>query len=237
MDVIGNRVVVYTTSAKSLDSYAVSRGITLPSTVEVELVDELAKPAANIYGGVSLSCGTSGFSVRSNVSSEPGVTAAGHCGNFQSFLGAALAYRGKAFFGSHDEAWFSSPGVHTVIAGWINDSVGGRNITSDRHRDNQPIGALICKYGKTTGFDCGYITSRIFAPGYVPQPAQTFMLAQKQGVDMASSNDSGGPIFVNNTALGIVSGSWGSNNIDQVIYVAINYVESGLNVRVTYPGQ
>lgn len=56
-------------------------------------------------------------------------------------------------------------------------------------------------------------------------------------VDMASGGDSGGPIFSSNGAWGMVAGSVGSNNIDQVIYVAINYVEAGLSVRVTFPGQ
>lgn len=124
-----------------------------------------------------------------------------------------------------------------VRSGWINDGLGGRNIIAVRHRDNQAVGAFVCKYGKTTGFDCGNITSTTFAPNWVPNAAPTFITARKEGVDMASGGDSGGPIFSSNGAWGMVAGSVGSNNIDQVIYVAINYVEAGLSVRVTFPGQ
>jgi hypothetical protein len=237
VDVVGNRLVVYATSEQELADYLTDNGLALPPFAVVEIVDALAEPAATIYGGLALSCGTSGFSVKSTVSGERGITAAGHCGNSQSFQGQPLAWRTTRFFGNHDEAWFSAPGLFTVTSGWINDGVGGRSITSVRHRDNQAIGALVCKYGKTTGFDCGYITSKTHAPSYVPNAAATFILAKKDGVDMASGGDSGGPIFVNNTALGIVSGSRGSNNIDQVIYVAINYVEAGMSVKVTFPGQ
>ena len=237
VDVIRNRVVLYTTSEAELADYLKANDLSLPEFAEVEVVGQLAQPAADIYGGLSLSCGTSGFSVRSTVGGERGITAAGHCGNSQSYQGVPLAWRATRFFGNHDEAWFSAPGLFTVRSGWINDGLGGRNIIAVRHRDNQAIGAFLCKYGKTTGFDCGNITSRTFAPSYVPQASQTFMLAKKQGVDMASSGDSGGPIFSSNGAWGIVSGSFGSNNIDQVIYVAINYVESGLSVKVTFPGQ
>lgn len=237
VDVVGNRVVVYTTSKPELTDYLALHGLELPSFADVEVVDELAQPAADIYGGLPLSCGTSGFSVRSTVSGERGITAAGHCGNQQSYQGAPLAWRTTRFFGNHDEAWFSAPGLFNVRSGWINDGLGGRNIIAVRHRDNQAVGAFVCKYGRTTLFDCGNVTSRTFAPSYVPQAAQTFMLAKKTGVDMASAGDSGGPVFSSNGAWGIVSGSVGSNNIDQVIYVAINYVEAGMSVRVTFPGQ
>ena len=62
-------------------------GLALPPFAVVEIVDALAEPAANIYGGLALSCGTTGFSVKSSVSGERGITAAGLCGNSQSFPG------------------------------------------------------------------------------------------------------------------------------------------------------
>lgn len=237
VDVVRNRVVVYVTSRAALNDYMAETRLALPDSATVEIVDELSHPAADIYGGLSLSCGTSGFSVRSTVSGERGITAAGHCGNSQSYQGAPLAWRTTRLFGNHDEAWFSAPGLFNVRSGWINDGLGGRNIIAVRHRDNQAIGAFVCKYGKTTGFDCGNITSKTFAPNWVPNAAPTFITARKEGVDMASGGDSGGPIFSSNGAWGMVAGSVGSNNIDQVIYVAINYVEAGLSVRVTFPGQ
>lgn len=237
VDLAENRVVVYTKSEAELDTYLRANRLTLPAVATVKVVEELSQPAADIYGGLALSCGTSGFSVRSTVSGERGITAAGHCGNSQSYQGAPLAWRATRLFGNHDEAWFSAPGLFNVRSGWINDGIGGRNIIAVRHRDNQAIGAFVCKYGKTTLFDCGNITSKTFTPNWVPNAAPTFITAKKQGVDMASGGDSGGPIFSSNAALGIVSGSFGSNNIDQVVYVAINYVEAGLSVRVTFPGQ
>ncbi|HJL89389.1 MAG TPA: hypothetical protein QF905_03550 [Acidimicrobiales bacterium] len=49
--------------------------------------------------------------------------------------------------------------------------------------------------------------------------------------DLSSLGDSGGPVFLVGAAWGIVSGATGANNVDDLIYMPINYVSNlGLTV-------
>ena len=99
-----------------------------------------------------------------------------------------------------------------------------RSITSTKGRTSQVINEFVCKYGKTTGYACGYITDKNFAPGYVPNVNATFIRVHRDGVDLAQSGDSGGPWYSNQTAYGILSGENGQDGI----YMPINYVSECL---------
>ena len=68
-----------------------------------------------------------------------------------------------------------------------------------------------------------------FCPGYVQQVICTFILADNaDGVDLSSPGDSGGPVYMGQTALGLISGE--SNGTD-LIYMAQNYLDK-LNLHV-----
>ena len=73
----------------------------------------------------------------------------------------------------------------------------------------------------------------------MPSPAATSMRLHDVGVDLASPGDSGGPVFTGSTALGIMHACMSvdleCNNpalADDLLYVAIDYVETGLGVTV-----
>jgi len=69
-------------------------------------------------------------------------------------------------------------------------------------------------------------------PGYVPSADPTFIELHHDGVDLASGGDSGGPYFYGGTAFGTLSGAAGANNIDDGIFMAANYIVSGLGVSI-----
>ena len=96
---------------------------------------------------------------------------------------------------------------------------------------------MVCKYGSTTKGGCGRLGSKEFLPFlYVPNLSATFHVLKNQGgVDLSSPGDSGGPVYVGNSAWGTISGEAFSFDYlctCDLIYVAINYVESGLGVVV-----
>ena len=89
---------------------------------------------------------------------------------------------------------------------------------------------MVCHYGQTTGYGCGYIQSKN-STGCLLQGGTEWIYVQNNGLDLVSSGDSGGPWFKDNSAHGIASCEAGASSRD-AIYVAVDYVESGLGVTV-----
>lgn len=103
------------------------------------------------------------------------------------------------------------------------------NITATKSRSQQWVGALVYKYGKTTGFGGGYISSLYYWPsGHMA----TFIRVNNTAgySPLALGGDSGGPWFMASTAWGSCFGFPGDDPND-AIYMAINYV-SGIGVSV-----
>jgi hypothetical protein len=106
------------------------------------------------------------------------------------------------------------------------------NITATKSRDQQLVGDLVYKYGKTTGRTVGYISSKVYQPQGGTNPQATFIRVDNTAgsSDLSEPGDSGGPWFIANTALGSHCGSpYGDSN--DAYYMAINYV-SGIGVSV-----
>lgn len=226
-------VDVYAVDPSQFKAFLAKQMIPLPATARVVKVSEIARPAVDIYGGLNLSSCTSGFSVRKAGTTTDGILTAGHCVNAQSYAGTSLPFQSEAFSGSHDEQWHTTPGfTPTNEIKWQDDG-STRTITSRVFWSSQSIGATICKYGLTTSYDCAEIQVKNLAPGYVPNASPTFIRASRLHTDMASPGDSGGPVFFGNGAYGITSGSVsGGPDTDDLIYVAEDYIEIGLNVTV-----
>ena len=121
----------------------------------------------------------------------------------------------------------------------IYDGSGNRYVYSTKHRDQQPVGAYVCKYGQTTGYGCGNIASKVYQP---PDGIgcdnctyeATFIRIHKDGVNLALSGDSGGPTFLGNTAYGIMTDRYiydKQEDLADLIYMAVNYT-SVLDVSV-----
>ncbi|MFZ6030991.1 MAG: S1 family peptidase [Chloroflexota bacterium] len=231
INVQANTVDLYVAERARLDGALAAGELQLPSTVQVTTVESMGNSEATIYGGLPLSTCTSGFTVRNSAGTR-GVSTAAHCGNSQSYAGIALTYRGQVFRDYYDVQWHSASG-HTftnLIRWWSSGTT--RRITATKSRASQTIGGYVCKYGKTTHYTCGYISSKTYAPSYVPSVNATFIRVNNTAgyANLSSGGDSGGPWFLTSTAYGIHSGSPGADPND-AIYMAINYI-SGLGVSV-----
>jgi hypothetical protein len=90
---------------------------------------------------------------------------------------------------------------------------------------------LVCKYGRLTGYTCGTIVNTSFWPAYVPSGDATFIQVTDDQ-NLTSTGDSGGPWYSGNTAFGITSGETCLIGCNDAIYVATNYIESGLGVTI-----
>jgi hypothetical protein len=231
-----NVVELYVADVEQLNVALRTIGATLPNTVRLVKVNETAKPATDIYGGLAISGCTSGFSVRGpyGASTALGIATAGHCNNSQSYAGVNLPFQNESFSGSYDVQWHT---VGSFVArNQVYDGSGPRTINATRGRNAQAINDFACKYGNTTGYTCGYIVQKDFRPGgslYPPNMSATFIRIHSSGVNEAAGGDSGGPWFIVNTALGITSGTvnYSGQAETDAIYMAIDYV-NGLGLTV-----
>ena len=162
------------------------------------------------------------------------ITTAGHCGNSQSYAGNPLAYNNdEVRTTSDDEQSHSKSGAIYRNRIYVGGIPGYRDITSKKTRSQQNIGDFVCKYGKATGWGCGWIVSKTAPPcGGVGAPANTAIRVDSDpngaGYDLSAPGDSGGPFVVGNTALGGMS-----CQLDfDAIYVAVDYIESGLGATI-----
>ncbi len=250
LDVQSNAVRVATASPSSLQAYAQDSGLRLPPSARVETDPRQIRRVDSIYAGLALYQGatfvcTSGFTVaKSQFPFTQGITTAAHCPNALRFNQVDLPFQAAVFGGSTDAQWHTV-GTHTPKP-WAHDGIVGgstsryRIITSDTHRDNQALNTLVCKYGISTNYDCGYLVSKTVV-GAVPNPAATWMHLHRDGVDMSSPGDSGGPIFVSASAWGImhacISVDLECDNPalkDDAVYDAINYVEANLGLNILH---
>lgn len=212
-----------------------ARGTDLPPSAEIVIVDALPTAAVQLYGGLELSTCTSGLTIYKNATSNRGITTAGHCPNNQTHGIYALTYQGdEVSSGSHDEQSHKYAGAS--YPNRVYDGVSPflyRAITSKKSRNNQNVGDFVCKYGKTTFYGCGYIVSKAAGTcGHLGPGNNTSIKVDSDpngtGYDLAEGGDSGGPYFINGTALGTTTCQQGYDGI----YVATNYIESGLGATI-----
>jgi hypothetical protein len=102
-------------------------------------------------------------------------------------------------------------------------------VTGRTLRSSQIIGSIVCKYGKTTHYDCGILMERNFdLDGGLPHFFGTWMRVQKNGQSLTATGDSGGPWFMPTgnpatvNAYGIHKSSIATPNSS--IYMAIDYI-------------
>jgi hypothetical protein len=110
-----------------------------------------------------------------------------------------------------DAQWHTTPGFATQPEFIFQANQARRFVTATKTRANIVVGEAVCHYGPVTGNGCGTIDIKDyrpnpFDPNWVINPAFTFIRAQNCNLDLAKPGDSGGPVFFNNTAFGILSG-------------------------------
>jgi hypothetical protein len=116
--------------------------------------------------------------------------------------------------------------------------IGLRELSGTRHRDSQPIGAYVCKFGMTTDRTCGNIESKNYSMNFVTNSASTFIRVDGGNVDLGAPGDSGGPWYVENLAYGTSVARLRNTDDgrDDVFYMAINYISSlGVSVLTFDP--
>lgn len=202
--------------------------------VKVIYILELGKTESIIYGGLPLNPCTSAFSVQDNaIGLNRGITTAGHCSESYSlsYDGVDLPVQEWLKYGVYDVGFHISPNF-TVTNQFQARSSETRRVSATKSRANQVIGGYVCKYGVTTEYTCGYISSKTVNGNVNPPLAATFIRVDNTAGynDLSSGGDSGGPWFLSTTAYGIHHASSGIDPND-AIYMAINYIE-GLDLSV-----
>ena len=242
VDVIHNRVKLGVLDRNQLDAALANSGIRLPERDVVAQVEELLTAAANVYGGYvlnyrdgSLAC-TAGYSVK-NSSGTTGISTAGHCGDtLQTSSGQDIYFVDEWYFAGlpYDVQWHTTPNL--TDRPWVKDD--SQDTYSPNYREvwgwigysAQAIGDWVCKYGRTTGYDCGTITSKTVV-GAGPGGSDldnTFIRVDGGATDIAQPGDSGGPWYDGNYAIGMMH----AQIADDAVYMAINYVQQqGLTIR------
>ena len=155
-----------------------------------------------------------------------GFVTAGHCGND---LGVStMTYDGGNFPLSSeriDTAYDTQ--VNWYLSGsrpsWLRPNVfDGYNLRPQGSYDETAyvLYTMKCKYGRTTSYGCGFEISNTYKPSWVPSATSTFIRVHNDsGLALSEGGDSGGPVFFNNGAAGIISGKTGSD----LIFNGINH--------------
>lgn len=181
----------------------------------------LVAPLAPIYGGVSLGNCTSGFGLV-NPNGTRAVLTAGHCyPAAQFYQQLQLPWGDYRKQGSWDAGWLTPRSFTPTNQIWNGSSYW--SITSIRAWGSQVIGDYVCKGGRVTGVQCGYIRAKNIAPTYVTNPNADFISIGSTSMQ-GQPGDSGGPVWNGPVAIGIISGGRQVDAEYQVVYMAADRV-------------
>lgn len=175
-------------------------------TIVFETLQTRPQTMATIRGGIEYvvngaSLCSVGFSVTRG--SEKGFVTAGHCGR----AGASVRIGGQnvgSFFYSnfpYNDAAYVRVGSGNTLRPWVSNWRGG-NVTV-RGSSEAPIGASLCRSGRTTGYRCGRITAKNVTVNY----AEGTVYGLTQSNACVGGGDSGGAwITGSGQAQGVTSG-------------------------------
>jgi streptogrisin C len=183
-------------------------------TVRFQEMGDAPRPLATLQGGSEYLSRTStgtyycsvGFSVTKN--GAKGFATAGHCGSAGDtanvLVRRSLSRIGTfqaSTFPNNDRAWVQVDNAHTMLP-----SVDGYN-SSDvavRGSTEAPIGAAVCRSGRTTGWHCGVIEAKNVSVSYGADGTVNGMTQVKV---CAEGGDSGGSFITNaGQGQGVLSG-------------------------------
>jgi hypothetical protein len=226
LDVRNNRAEVYVLDRRPVDAEVQRGTVRIPEHARVVQVQALSEPEVDIFGGLALTTCTSGFSVRNSAGTR-GVTTAGHCGASQARNGSNLPFVAEAYGSYYDVQWHTAPGF--TVRPLFYDGSAFRNLTAVLSRSSQALNSYVCKHGKTTGYTCGYLIDKNYQRTATTVTfTNTWMRVQGGTVNLSEGGDSGGPWFNGNTGYGTHAVGIGND----AVYMAINYITSGLPVSV-----
>lgn len=213
VDITRNEVTV---EVRDADAQAAALSLMALSDVRLRLVPvpDLGGPSATMYGGLALGStigknGTSGFTVRQTIGGVDGMLTAGHLSDSLTYPGVVLDFQAQLVADYADAQWHTTPGTIDQPKFHVGGGVT-RDVLAKKTHSQVVVGQSLCKYGKSTGHDCGTVESKNYAPSWVQGGDSVFIVLKSCGTDMSSDGDSGGPSYFNTTAYGIISGwTWG----------------------------
>ncbi|GAA1861498.1 hypothetical protein GCM10009751_18980 [Myceligenerans crystallogenes] len=230
-----NELVVRAADVRAARALAERAGVPA-GVVRVERSGVAPVPARDIRGGDEFRRPTGGGYVLCSIgfAVQGGFVTAGHCGATGNAVtasdGAALGTYAGSQFPGHDWAW-----VRTN-AGWtpqpaVNNYAGGTVAVAGSNE--MPVGAAVCRSGRTTGWRCGVIQEKNvtinYGSGDIPGMAT--------GSACAEGGDSGGAVISGNQAQGVTSGRIGDcSNGGRFIYQPINPILSNYGLSLTTTG-
>lgn len=217
----------------SLDSSAstsrftvvVSPGPGLPEQEMPVVVTYAPSPAGDgIRGGLDMISSdlrlcTSGFNV--NVNGTRGMTTAGHCRDYQHYRlfggsWTSMSHRGEARTSTADIQWHTT----SLQPGWAihaDSTSSTRTVKSLTLRTSQN-GNWVRHRGQATGYSCGTVNSITYQPqsaGACPGTTCSATWVRTAGTALRCyPGDSGGVVFINNSAVGMYKGQ--SSSVSQV---------------------
>ncbi|RPF20078.1 ricin-type beta-trefoil lectin domain protein [Myceligenerans xiligouense] len=231
-----NALVIEAADAGAARALADEAGV--PSgVVRVEHSDTAPVPARDIVGGTEFHRPTGdgyvtlcsiGFAVAG------GFVTAGHCGNTGDAVnasdGAALGNYAGSQFPGHDWAWVRTNSNWTPTPAVTNHAGGTAAVAGS---NEMPIGASVCRSGRTTGWRCGVIQEKNvtinYGNGDIPGMAT--------GSACAEGGDSGGSVISGDQAQGVTSGRIGDCATNgRFIYQPINPILANYNLSLTTTG-
>ena len=235
IDVRNNQVVVHALSPSSYIARADGQAAQLAGAA-IEKAPMIGGPTVGIYAGLYASTCTLGWTVRKNNTTTDGITTAAHCPNTQTYLNTALPFQAAAN-GSADTQWHTTPGFTDEPRFKANSAGESRVVTSITPYLSVIVGQTICKYGQATGYGCGEVEEKEADAHWVPDQTGRYISLKRCNTDLSTEADSGGPVFFNLSAFGIVSG-WQFGGLlckDELVFASVSYMQSDLNVTVKLP--
>lgn len=247
IDVVTNRIVVNVLQSLAEKAREALESADDPGMFEVAIVNGLPTEVASIYGGVSLDAtdgglsGTAGFTVHKQ-GVGTGVVTAGHLSNNLRWTASyPLTFKAGQTSGNADAQWHTTPGL-TDTPGKIRCRASGQICWMHDYRSYFYIssGLFLCKYGRTTGYDCGTVETKTLDPDGFFGPLNSVFVqvanCQNNG-DLAFEGDSGGPVFVNDLAFGIMTHRTSGDPFcgpKKMIFNSITHFSSVLGIGVMF---
>ncbi|GAA1840387.1 ricin-type beta-trefoil lectin domain protein [Asanoa iriomotensis] len=170
-----------------------------------------------------------GFSVNNG-----GFVTAGHCGGTGSpTLGYNNVSQGNfagSSFPTNDYAWVRTNGNWTPRP-WVNNYAGGNaNVAGS---NEAPVGAGVCRSGRTTGWRCGTVQAKNVTVNYSGQ----LVYGLTSTTACAEGGDSGGAWLWGDQAQGVTSG--GSGNCSSggtTLFQPVNEILGAYGLQLTTSG-